>query len=122
MYYVILKQPNNPRSNFFGFLAEKYIAAEKTNNVIFEVTRNGKMIRKWIDKKEIILLTDDKNYFVELMHHFKEIEAQEQKLVDEAQRNLEESLTHFTEAINQEIDAFEIVRESGQVPCLLKGI
>jgi len=122
MYYVIIKQENNPSSHFFGFLVQKYIAAKNTENVIFEIVRNGKTIRKWIDKKEIILLTDDKAYFVELMHQFKEVEAQQQELVNEAHKNLEETLENFTEVINEEVSSFEKIRDNDDIPCLLKDL
>jgi len=122
MYYVIIKQENNPSSHFFGFLVQKYIAAKNTENVIFEIVRNGKTIRKWIDKKEIVLLTDDKAYFVELMHQFKEVEAQQQQLVDEAHKNLEETLENYTQVINEEISSFEKIREGDGIPCLLKDL
>ena len=122
MYYVIIKQVNNPASNFFGFIVQKYIAAKNTENVIFEVVRAGKIIRKWVDKSEIILVTDDKAYFVQLMHQFRETEAQQQALVDQAQKNLEESLENFTKVIDEEIHAFETIRDNEDVPCLLKDL
>jgi len=122
MYYVIIKQENNPSSHFFGFIVQKYIAAKNTNNVIFEMMRNGKNIRKWIDKNEIVLLTDDKAYFVALMHQFKEVEAQQQQLVDDANKNLEETIQNFTKVIQDEVNSFEKIRNNEDVPCLLKGL
>jgi len=122
MYYVIIKQENTPSSHFFGFIVQKYIAAKNTDNVIFEIVRNGKTIRKWIDKSEIILLTDDKSYFVELMHQFKEVEAQQQELVNEAHKNLEESLANYTQVIKDEISSFEKIRDNEDIPCLLKSL
>jgi len=122
MYYVIIKQEENPSSHFFGFLCQKYIAAKNTTNVIFEIVRDGKTVRKWIDKSEIVLLTDDKAYFVELMHQFKEVEAQQQQLVDEAHKNLEETLETFTQVINEEVSSFEKIRDNDDIPCLLKEL
>jgi len=122
MYYVIIKQDNNPSSHFFGFLCQKYIAAKNTNNVIFELIRDGKTIRKWIDKNEIILLTDDKAYFVELMHQFKEVEEQQRQLVNEAHRNLEETLENYTQVIKDEVSSFEKIRGEDDIPCLLKDL
>ena len=121
MYYVIIKQENNS-SHFFGFLCQKYIAAKNTNNVIFEIVRDGKMIRKWIDKNEIILVTDDKAYFVKLMQQFREVETQQQELVNEAHKNLEESLENFTQVMKDEVSSFEKIRNEDDIPCLLKEL
>ena len=122
MYYVILNQPENPSSKFFGFIVQRYIAAKNTNNVIFEVKRDGKTIRKWINKEEIILLTDDKAYFVELMHQFKEVEAQQIRMITDAQKNLDETLIQATETINAEIESFEKIRYNPDVHDLLKDL
>jgi len=122
MYYVIIKQENNPSSHFFGFLAQKYLAAKNTDNIIFEVLKDGKTIRKWIDKKEIILLTEDKAYFVELMYQFKEVEAQQLKLINEAQQNLEDSIENYKQVLQEELSSFEKIRDNDDIPCLLKGI
>ena len=122
MYYVIIKQENNPSSHFFGFGVQKYIAAKNTDNVIFEISKDGKSIRKWIDKKEIILLTEDKNYFLKLLHQFNEVETKQKTLVNEAKKNLEETLENFTQVIQEELNSFEKIKGNDDVPCLLKEL
>ncbi len=122
MYYVIKKNINNPTSCFMGFTVPKYIVTKGSNNVIFEFKKDGKIIRKWIKKEEIILLTDDKEFFIKTMDQFKKIEATQQKLIDEAQAKLEQTVVEFSENVNAEIDEFEEIRDTTDVPCILKGL
>jgi len=122
MYYVIKKNIGNPSSCFMGFNVPKYIAAKNSDNVIFEFTKDGKITRKWVKKEEIVLLTDDKEFFIKTLNQFKEVEVTQQKLIDEAQRKLEQTMVEFTENVNAEIDEFEEIRDSSDVPCILKDL
>ena len=122
MYYVIKKNVDNPVSCFMGFAVPKYIVTKGSDNVIFEFKKDGKVTRKWIQKKEIVLLTDDKEFFIKTMDQFKEVEAAQQKLIDEAQSKLEQTMIEFTENVNAEIDEFEEIRNSSDVPCILKDL
>jgi len=121
MYYVIKKQVDKLPSTFIGFAVEKYIASKKNEHVIFLFLQEGKVIRKWVKLDEIILLTDDKNYFLKVMQQFKDVEKQQQALVDEAQQNLEQTMTNFAESMQAEINDFEEIRDSSDVPNILKN-
>ncbi|WP_455757404.1 hypothetical protein [Sulfurimonas sp.] len=122
MYYVIKQQPESPSKCFIGFKVPKYIAAKNNDHVIFEFEQNGKITRKWINKNEIILLTDDKDFFTQLMDQFKAVEAEQQKLVDEAKSKLTETIEAFTETMNAQINEFNEIRGSEDVPCILKSL
>ena len=122
MYYVIKKNIGNPTSCFIGFAALKYIAAKNSDNVIFEFKKDGKVTRKWVKKEEIILLTDDKEFFLKTINQFQEVEATQQKLIDDAQAKLEQTMVEFTENVNAEIEEFEEIRDSSDVPCILKDL
>ena len=122
MYYVIKKNIDNPTSCFMGFAVPKYIVAKNSDNVIFEFKRDGKVTRKWIKKEEIVLLTGDKDFFIKTMDQFKEVEATQKKLIDEAQTKLEQTMVEFTENVNSEIEEFEEIRDSTDVPCILKDL
>ena len=105
-----------------GFAVPKYIATKGSDNVIFEFKKDGKVTRKWIKKEEIVLLTDDKEFFIKTMDQFKDVEATQQKLINEAQAKLEQTMVEFTENVNSEIDEFEEIRDSSDVPCILKDL
>jgi len=122
MYYVIKKQPDSPSQCFVGFQVPKYIASKKTGNVIFEFQKDGKAVRKWIKVEDIVLLTDDKKFFVKTMSKFKETEAQQQELVDKAKEKLVKSMETFTEKVNSELNKFEEIKKNDNVPCILKGL
>jgi hypothetical protein len=122
MYYVIKKQPDSTTQCFIGFKVPKYIASKNSENVIFEFQKDGKAIRKWVKMKDIVLLTEDKEFFIKTMDKFKEVETTQQQLVDEARNKLERSMESFTENINAEINEFNEIKQSDDVPCILKDL
>ena len=122
MYYVIKKQIDKLPSTFLGFAVEKYIASKQNKNVIFLFRKDDKVIRKWVKLEDIILLTEDKKYFLKVMHQFKEIEDTQKKLVAEAQANLEKSMTNFADTMNSQIMDYEEIRDATDVPDLLKNL
>ena len=122
MYYVIKKQVDKLPSTFIGFAAPKYIASKKNKHVIFLFLKDDKVIRKWVKLEEIILLTDDKEYFLKVMQQIKDVEEQQQKIVDEAHQQLEQSMTNFTETMHAQIHEYEEIRDSSDVPCILKDL
>ena len=122
MYYVIKKQHTSPLITFMSFLVPKYIASKSNENVIFEFQKDGKPIRKWVKKEDVILLTDDKAYFNKVLKSLKDTEAQQQKLVDEAKEHLNKSLETFTETMTTEIEKYAEIRDSSDVPDILKDL
>jgi len=122
MYYVIKKQPAKFPSSFMAFGVEKYIASKTNENVIFLFSHEGKIVRKWVKLKDIILLTDNKEYFLKIMKEFKAVEEQQKALVEEAQKNLEESMINFSETMQAHINDYEEIRDSSDVPDILKSL
>ena len=120
MYYVIKKQIDKLPSTFLGFAVEKYIASKQNENVIFLFQKDGKVIRKWVKLADIILLTEDKEYFLEVMRQFKNVEEAQKKLVADAQANLEKSMTNFADTMNSQIVDYEEIRDITDVPDILK--
>ena len=122
MYYVIMKQRDKPGSTFLGFSTPKYIATKNSDSVIFEFTKDGKILRKWIKKEELILLTADKEYFQTIMKKFQDVQKTQQDLVDEAHKALETSMENFTETMNSEISDYEELRDASDIPCIIKAL
>lgn len=121
MYYMIKRQ-SSPTQCFIGFKVPKYIAAKNNDSVICEFVVDGKVTRKWVKKDDIVLLTEDKNFFLITMKRFKAVESEQQELVDMARKELEKSMETFTETVNAEIDEFNEIRDSDDVPCILKDL
>ncbi len=121
MYYVIKKQQGSPFITFISFQVSKYIASKNNDNVIFEFIRDTKVQRKWVKKSDIILLTDDKDFFIKTVEHLKSVEIAQQKLVDVAQEQLNQSIETFTETMNEELNELNEIKDS-DVSCILKGM
>ena len=122
MYYVIKKQVDKLPSTFIGFAVQKYIASKKNDNVIFLFNQNGKVVRKWIKLKDILLLTEDKEYFLKVMQEFQDLENKQKRLVEEAQEQLQQSMTNFTDTMNAHIHDYEEIRDNADIPCILKDL
>lgn len=122
MYYVIKRQLETPFQSFIGFKVPKYIASKNNDTVIFEFAKDGKTNRKWIKKDDIILLTEDKEFFIQTMDKFKDVENTQKKLVDDAKNKLNQSLEAFTEAVNAEINEFNEIKNSSDIPHILNDI
>ncbi len=122
MYYVIKKQLDKLPNTFIGFATQKYIASKTNKNVIFFFRHQGKVIRKWVKLEDVLLLTEDKEYFLKILNQLKEVQSQQQALVDEAQKSLEASMTNFVETMEAEISDYEEIRNSSDVPDILKHL
>jgi len=122
MYYVIKKQVDKLPSTFIGFAVPKYIASKKNKNVIFLFSKDGKVIKKWVKLEDIILLTEDKEYFLKTMKRFSKVEEEQKKLVQEAQDKLQETMTNFVDTMQAEIYDFEEIRNNTDVPDILKNL
>ena len=124
MYYVIKKQPDLIEQSFIGFQVPKYIAAKNNDHVILEFSVKGKVTRKWVRKEEIILLNDTSNIaflHLKIMKEFKGVEETQKRLVEEARAKLDESVETFSETMKSEMDKFEEIRNSDDVPNMLRG-
>ena len=64
----------------------------------------------------------DKDFLTKTMAQFKAVEATQQKLVNEAKEKLSQSMETFTETINTEINEFNEIKDSDDIPCLLKDL
>lgn len=123
MYYVIKKQPNQPLRSFVGFKVPKYIATKNSDNVIFEFMVDKKPQRKWVKKEEIILLTDNKEYFLKILAQLQATQAEQERLVEEAKTQLDKCIEVFAETMSSEIRELENIRDTdSDVPDILKFI
>lgn len=122
MYYVIKQQTSTSMQHFIGFVVDRYIASKNSDTVIFEFTKDGKNERKWVKKSEIILLTQEKVYFLEIFNQLKSAEALQQELVNHAKEHLEESILNFDNTMKKEIDKIQELKNCGNVSCILSDL
>lgn len=105
MYYVIQRHHNDYKKHYFAYVVAKYISAKNTQNIIFEITQNGVTKRKWSPKKDIILLTADKELFRNTMERLEAIKEQHLEKINSAQEKLNQELSQFHEALQKEFEA-----------------
>ena len=122
MYYVIKKQTDINPMQVMGFKVPKYITNKSSDTVIFEFLVNAKTVRKWVKKEEIILLTEDKEFYLKIMKEFKHTQDTQEKLVSEAQNALDKSMQTYSEAMESQLEDFEEIKNNSDIPCILKDL
>ncbi len=122
MYYVIKKHTVANPCQYLSFQVEKFIANKNNDTVIFELKIDGKLIRKWVKKDEIILLTENKEFFIQTLKDFRAVEETQKKLVAEARAQLDKSIEVYSETMLNEIEKFEESKDSNESRCILKEI
>lgn len=122
MYFVIKKILSKPIPEVVGFEVLKYIATKGSTNVIFEFKKDDKIIRKWIDKNEIILLTADKEFFLKTLANFKKIESEQLSFLQQAKDRFDATIKQTQAVIEKNIEEFNKLRQSDDVPCVLKTL
>jgi len=119
MYYVIKRQYVAPMDRFIGFIVSKYISSKGNENVIFEFIKDDKLQRKWVKKDDVVLLTEDKDYFLEILKHFTSVASVQKALVNEAKAKLDESIETFTEVMDKEIQEYTQTKHSHDIRSML---
>jgi len=122
MYYVIKKQTGTNPMQVIGFKVPKYITKKSNNTVIFEFVTNTKTIRKWVKKEEIILLTDDQALYLETLKEFQDIQEAQEKLVIQAQKNLEQTIENYSEVMESKLEDFEEIKDHSDISSILENI
>jgi len=106
MYYVIKKISISPTQRFVGFIVSKYIATKNNDTVIFEFDKDSKVQRKWVKKKDIILLTQDKNNFIEILNRFRAVESEQLELIEDVKKQLEDTVELSAVNIDKDIEEY----------------
>lgn len=122
MYYVIQHKHNNPRKHFVTYKVPKFITAKNSDTVIFEFKVNGVVKRKWAQKKEIILLTDNKEFYDLMIKRLTALEQAHLKKIEEAETELQNAFTDMLVGMTNEFEKIdEKRRKTDAIPCLLKS-
>ncbi len=119
---MIKRQIDKGPVHFIGFFVPKFITNKNSDNVILEFEKDGKITRKWVKKMDIILLTEDKKFFLKTLKRFELVEKAQKELVSQAQKELTKSIETFSEVMDSEIQDFEEIRDNSDIPCIIKGL
>lgn len=102
MYYVIQHNFHDQLKHFIAFKVPKYITNANNKNIIFEFETDGKIKRKWSNKEDIILLTDDPEIFARVLKQLTMIADRHKKVIQEAQNVLNQEIKAFASAMEDE--------------------
>ena len=122
MYYVIQHRHNDPKKFFTAFVVPKFITSKNNENVIFEFnTADGKTKRKWTSKKEILLLTDNEEYFKKILARLTVTQNKHIAQVQHAEAHLQEELRELALAMQKEFEELEAEKDQDESACILKS-
>ncbi|MEA1920453.1 MAG: hypothetical protein U9N52_11480 [Campylobacterota bacterium] len=107
MYYVIQSYRDDPLKHFITYSVPKYIVAPNNKNIIFEFVIEGKVKRKWAPKEDIILLTDNEEFYRKILASLKSIKEQHLKKIEKAEVHLTQEVDALSEAMNKQFRLIE---------------
>ncbi len=119
MYYVIQALEGIKNKHFVSYSVHKYKSSKKNNTIIFEFGAKPNIKRKWAAKDEIILLTQDKQYFLSFLKKLKSTEESYLKKIDEHEQKIE---ALFLELKDEMHTQFSNMKNDKNIPSLLKDI
>lgn len=108
MYYVIQRHHNNHKKHYFVYAVAKYISAKNTQNIIFEIHKDGAVKRKWSPKEDIILLTSDKELFVITIQRLEAIQEHHLEKINASQEKLNHEINHFHKTMQEEFETIKL--------------
>ncbi len=120
MYYVIQVLHHTGNKHFISYKVPKYILSSKNENIIFELGEKPNIKRKWANKNDIILLTENKAFFLAYLKKLTSIEETHLEKIDHAQKEVERLIQNYEETIKEELDSFKKLSQNNEnVPTLL---
>jgi hypothetical protein len=120
MYYVVQELHGAGDKHFISYQVPKYILSNKNENVIFEFGEKPNVKRKWANKGDIVLLTDNKAFFLAFVEKLKSMEKEHLEKINQAQKELEKLIEQYQDSMHDELDSFkQLALENSNVPSLL---
>ena len=102
MYYVIQHNFHDELKHYISFKVPKYITSNSNKNIIFEFNVDGKVKRKWSNKEDIILLTDNPETFIGVLKQLKIISERHKLIIENAKEQLKQEIKAFESAMEDE--------------------
>lgn len=107
MYYVIQRYHGDPKRHYIAYTVPRYISSKNSENIIFEFKHDGQVKRKWTAKKEIILLSENKEVFEATLRKLEALKNIHTERIDAAQKQLDDEITLLLSVMQQEFDAIK---------------
>ena len=105
MYYIIQRYYGDPNRHFIAYKVPKVIAVEGNENIIVEFVIDGKKKRKWIPKKDIVLLTKERTLYEELITKLLELENRHKEQIQKAQEDFDRLIESYKQQMHSQFDA-----------------
>ena len=121
MYYVIQILHDSADKHFISYQVPKYILSTKNKNIIFEFGEKPDIKRKWAPREDIVLLTQDKEFFKAYLAKRTDMENEHLQKIDDAKEEVQRLLQEHRDKLMREFKHFqELSAKNTKVPSLLK--
>lgn len=121
MYYVVQILHDSKEKHFVSYKASKYILSSKNRNIIFEFGEKPDVKRKWAPREDIILLTQDKEFFKAYVTKLISMESEHLEKINQAKEEVERLSQQYREELHSELSSFkELSTKNSKIPSLLK--
>lgn len=120
MYYVVQELHDSGEKHFITYQVPKYILSNKNENIIFEFGQKPNIKRKWANKNDIILLTENKAFFLAFVEKLKSVEKEHLEKINQAQKEVEKLIQQYQDTMHNELDSFKkLSKENPDVPSII---
>jgi len=120
MYYVIQILPESQEKHFISYQVPKYILSAKNKHIIFEFGEKPNIKRKWAPKEDIILLTQDKEFFHAYIKKLRQIEEDNVQNITKAKEEVYRLQKEYQETMHDELKSFkELSQKNAKIPTLI---
>jgi len=107
MYYVIQRHHGDPTKHYLAYSVPRYLSSEKSHNIIFEFKHEGSVKRKWAPKEDIVLLTDNYEYFQSVLEKLEHLKQSHLAKIDAAQAELNHEISSMLNAMQSEFETIK---------------
>jgi len=119
VFYVIQHNFHDQSKHYIAFKVPKYITNSNNKNIIFEFNIEGKIKRKWSNKEDIILLTDDVEVFKKVVKQLNTVADHHKKIIQDAEDALTAEIKAFASAMEDEFVNIKHQKLEGEMVDLL---
>lgn len=120
MYYVIQMLHESQQKHFVSYQVPKYILSTKNKNIIFEFGEKPNVKRKWAARDDIILLTQDKEFFQAYVNKLIEMEESHLEQINKAKEEVDRLQKEYQAKMHSELQSFkDLALKNTKIPTLI---
>ena len=120
MYYVIQILHESQNKYFISYQVPKYILSTKNKNIIFEFGEKPDVKRKWAARDDIILLTQDKEFFQAYVTKLVQMEQSHLQQINTAKEEVARLEKEYQQTMQSELKSFkDLALKNSKIPTLI---